>query len=209
MENKSVQDQFVADIYDELKHSSSKVYEFFIECDDNPDLTDFDFIIAIEKESMGLCYIVDYWIESKKIRDSNGCCEVYPIHGKPPSSARGMNPPDYDEKMTRKQIEEHLRTTIMKIITDTTYFKLDKYRGCFVNTKDETAMRKMRLAGMINKAFRPHAKPRNVCCVCDEETQTETPCGHHLCIGCWNKLKNLTCPCCREDIQHIHDDDEY
>jgi len=208
MEHKSVQDQFIADLYDELEGSSSNDYQFNIDCDDNPDLTDFDFIIEIDKERAGLCYKVSYWVESKKIYDSNGCCKVYDIRGRIHNAARGMNPADYDEKMTRKQIEEHLRTTIMQIITDTTDLKLDNYRGCFVNTKDEKEMRKMRLARNRTKAFKPTKDPREVCCVCDDETQTETPCGHHLCIGCWNKLKNVSCPCCRENIQHLCDDEE-
>jgi hypothetical protein len=67
------------------------------------------------------------------------------------------------------------------------------------------------------------------CCVCLDSTKTQTPCCHHLCVGCWGLLKDkdvdiLPCPLCRTDIRQKHlmlarnptyydsdsdDDDEY
>ena len=47
------------------------------------------------------------------------------------------------------------------------------------------------------------------CCVCSEKTFTKTPCGHTLCIQCWERIKptrvcgdefSPLCPMCREDI---------
>jgi len=47
------------------------------------------------------------------------------------------------------------------------------------------------------------------CCVCLESTKTQTPCCHHLCVGCWGLLKDkdvdiLPCPLCRTDIRQKH-----
>jgi hypothetical protein len=52
------------------------------------------------------------------------------------------------------------------------------------------------------------------CCVCKENTQVKTHCGHTLCVGCWDKIKYSCsgcsngcdgcfykkCPICREDL---------
>lgn len=47
------------------------------------------------------------------------------------------------------------------------------------------------------------------CCVCHERTTTKTECNHHLCIQCWDQLKEVEkdnrhafryCPLCREEI---------
>jgi hypothetical protein len=47
------------------------------------------------------------------------------------------------------------------------------------------------------------------CCVCLESTKTQTPCCHHLCVGCWGLLKEkdvdiVPCPLCRTDIRQKH-----
>lgn len=43
------------------------------------------------------------------------------------------------------------------------------------------------------------------CCVCNEETTTQTDCNHPLCIGCFLKIKNShhlnkQCPLCRAEL---------
>ena len=40
------------------------------------------------------------------------------------------------------------------------------------------------------------------CCVCQEKTTTETPCGHKLCILCWSTINDTKprCPMCRKKI---------
>jgi len=42
------------------------------------------------------------------------------------------------------------------------------------------------------------------CCVCLELTETKTNCNHHLCIPCWNQLKNERCPICRREDIHSY-----
>jgi hypothetical protein len=43
------------------------------------------------------------------------------------------------------------------------------------------------------------------CCVCLDNTKTTTPCGHKLCIVCWDKVKvlktKLPCPICRSNLR--------
>lgn len=35
------------------------------------------------------------------------------------------------------------------------------------------------------------------CSVCYESTYTRTNCNHELCVDCWNKINNNSCPICR------------
>lgn len=48
------------------------------------------------------------------------------------------------------------------------------------------------------------------CCVCNEETATETICGHRLCIICWAQVNkvNRKCPLCRNDIKFFAEDSD-
>jgi hypothetical protein len=46
------------------------------------------------------------------------------------------------------------------------------------------------------------------CCVCQEATMTETPCGHQLCMCCWLSLKKMKCPICRASIKYIDNDED-
>jgi hypothetical protein len=56
----------------------------------------------------------------------------------------------------------------------------------------------------------------NDCCVCSVTTNTKTPCRHHLCVECWDRItiqyegvdnKKMSCPICRENIMFIKDDE--
>jgi hypothetical protein len=48
------------------------------------------------------------------------------------------------------------------------------------------------------------------CCVCKDETDTETACGHKLCLICWMNINGISrkknkqprCPMCRESIKY-------
>lgn len=46
----------------------------------------------------------------------------------------------------------------------------------------------------------------NDCVVCYEPTYTQTSCNHYLCVDCWNKLKNNSCPMCRSYLTLKTDD---
>jgi hypothetical protein len=58
------------------------------------------------------------------------------------------------------------------------------------------------------------------CCVCKDETETETACGHKLCLICWMNINGISskknkqprCPICRESIKYKekwYDSDDY
>lgn len=58
------------------------------------------------------------------------------------------------------------------------------------------------------------------CCVCKDETDTETACGHKLCLICWMNINGISrkknkqprCPICRESIKYKEkwvDSDDY
>jgi hypothetical protein len=42
------------------------------------------------------------------------------------------------------------------------------------------------------------------CCVCFDITTTKTDCRHHLCLGCWGKMKKDKCPMCRKKYPRIN-----
>ena len=46
------------------------------------------------------------------------------------------------------------------------------------------------------------------CCVCHDLTSSKTKCNHTLCNECKSKLKNPTCPMCREDIEESDSDSD-
>jgi hypothetical protein len=39
----------------------------------------------------------------------------------------------------------------------------------------------------------------DTCSICNEKTLTKTNCGHSVCVECWSKLKNTSCPLCRQN----------
>ena len=47
------------------------------------------------------------------------------------------------------------------------------------------------------------------CCVCNEKTVTETPCGHKLCIPCWATINETKprCPMCRAKIDYFENEE--
>lgn len=48
-----------------------------------------------------------------------------------------------------------------------------------------------------------------VCCVCQEKTVNETPCGHKLCILCWSTINETKprCPMCRAKIDYFEEEE--
>lgn len=46
------------------------------------------------------------------------------------------------------------------------------------------------------------------CTVCYEQTYTQTSCSHSLCVDCWNKIKNNTCPLCRSELFMSNNNDD-
>jgi hypothetical protein len=85
----------------------------------------------------------------------------------------------------------------------------DRYTGQFTEkkTKSRSQIISNFLIGINNIN-------RNVdtCCVCLCDTITQTPCGHHLCVPCWDSVKRVVvdgdyetpCPMCRAGIEYAN-----
>jgi hypothetical protein len=96
---------------------------------------------------------------------------------------------------------------------------MDRYSGKFIEKGEKKcAMHIMNdfLSGTDNIE-------RNVdnCCVCMCDTMTQTACGHHICVVCWDSIKPVNdkendfgeytmipCPMCRKDITYVDVDEE-
>lgn len=44
------------------------------------------------------------------------------------------------------------------------------------------------------------SETNDICNVCLDDTNTKTKCNHQLCNGCYNKLYQKICPCCRQSL---------
>jgi hypothetical protein len=78
--------------------------------------------------------------------------------------------------------------------------KFDKYVGKFTPDK----FSKVELAKAAKELFTDMMEDLPTCCVCHDPTETKTICNHSLCIICWEQLKQMTCPICREAISYMY-----
>jgi uncharacterized protein with PIN domain len=129
--------------------------------------------------------------------------KVYPLEGK--LFRKGTFPSKYPEYLEKaiKEVSDNLENII-----------LDKKYGHLILTTDRTAMTKYELQKMTPTVFKhlkklQKRKEENVCSVCLEETVTTTPCEHHLCFECWEKLEQKRCPLCRGEIEYEDREEDY
>jgi len=130
-------------------------------------------------------------------------------------------------------------------IKDTVSFELESYRDALVKMSDDISVMKFnKLDGVFYTPDNLHPRYSNFlidkletdmmlfsdeenpqeCSVCLDLTKITTPCGHKLCILCWDNLthikKSLPCPICRKNLRQIeyinnfleeekYEDDEY
>ena len=80
-----------------------------------------------------------------------------------------------------------------------------KYHGNFVS-KDKCS--KQICQKIVFGKFMKNESEDNICSVCLDSTKTKTPCGHTLCIPCWQKLKNNKCPLCRGSISYFQNNED-
>ena len=133
----------------------------------------------------------------------NGNCELRELYRKPLIHCNDIN--DKDKKFNKDDFVMVL-VNLKKTLTEL-YF--DKYYGEF-RTKNDTTFGKefaSLLADIDNVKL-----TCDDCCVCSVNTTTKTPCGHHLCVDCWDRIPNnnadiIPCPICREDIKYINYDE--
>jgi len=81
--------------------------------------------------------------------------------------------------------------------------EIDKARGKFYDKTFENSVMRVRLANLENAVLNPDYATEQVCSCCNEYTETQSRCGHSICIGCWNSLDKLVCPMCRKKIKCI------
>ena len=81
--------------------------------------------------------------------------------------------------------------------------EIDKARGEFYDKTCKLSVMKVRLANLQNAVLNPDYATERVCSCCNEYTETQSPCGHYICIQCWNSLDKLVCPMCRKKIKCI------
>jgi hypothetical protein len=81
--------------------------------------------------------------------------------------------------------------------------EIDKARGEFYDKTCKLSVMKVRLANLESAVLNPDYATERVCSCCNEYTETQTHCGHYICIQCWNTLDKLVCPMCRKKIKCI------
>lgn len=206
--------EFATLIYAEMKEKVEKKEhprcEHIIR-NDNPELEDFDvhmyFGLFTKNGISSSGEKKIFWgvtIASQKIRNNDECdgMETYQIREacRPAYAVEGKEEPE---------IIKHLEDCICDIDAQVARLVPDKNFGVFVDPAHEPSVRQMKMWELQQRVFK-HRKPLSTCCVCDVETQHVTKCGHKLCFMCWNKLKKLTCPCCRAEIddQTNHSDSD-
>jgi len=122
---------------------------------------------------------------------------------------------------------EDFNRVLEEIDNDIVNMKFNKLEGVFYTSDNLHPMMAPPVRSIeenINQLGCDHDHPEE-CCVCLDTTKTITPCGHKLCVMCWDKIKkngrDLPCPLCRanlrnrKSVQHIYPegwvgpDDEY
>lgn len=185
---------------DEAENRNRQEEEVEIETD-NPELSN---VRTIMKISGGFGMMMEYRLlcQSKTIlgnEDDNDPLWIY-VSGKSRWSGKIRWHPE-DNKGLVDEIAEHIR--IASASAEELIF--DKSVEQFVNRTDSKAFRMYRKERLRHSIFadKQSFKSGNMCCVCNEHTTTKTPCGHELCLVCWEQIQgNKTCPLCRHEIRY-------
>lgn len=100
---------------------------------------------------------------------------------------------------------EEVRAVVQEIQTTLNHLKFSKLYGTFSECEkhDDTLLiwKSLIVADNIQWSV-------NECAVCLDETLSKTICGHHLCRGCFQKLKRSKCPMCRQSFTFDDDSDD-
>lgn len=140
-------------------------------------------------------YYIRIYIQSKKIYDENtGGNAIYS------QISRGI---------TKQKLQE-IQLTPVKWLFDKykelncilNNMVLDKLQGLFYDKSCADDTEEISILTMAEDVLNAD-EDIDKCCCCSENTDTKTPCGHSICVLCWNTLENLSCPICREPIRNI------
>lgn len=130
-------------------------------------------------------YYIGIWIESSKINYSGRRGE-YNLY-------------NYKEKLhhyKKETIEKFLQKVKNDILPK---LKLDKVFGKLFLTNTD-GLKLIQKENVGEDVFGFEYSNYEKCSVCYEHTYTHTLCSHSLCIDCWNKIKNDSCPLCRSEL---------
>jgi len=174
-----------ADVKVEMEHS-------------NPELEWVDTYLVLRKEGGSLRSWIK--VESRTIMDNDGNYEDLAINII--LSHDRCNSIDFECSIDA--LASHIIHRSSKL--ETLFF--DKWKERFISRDDEVAMRNYRRERLRQKVFadKKSIQHKKTCSVCYEHTLTTTPCGHDLCLVCWEKLDKKICPCCREAIKYRHNE---
>ena len=100
---------------------------------------------------------------------------------------------------------DNINTALVKCIEHLDNIEFSKPLGRFISKKCTGIPDPMEFQVLMNDLWGLDIDLN--CCVCGEHTNTETPCGHRLCLICWSKnnknkkQKQKVCPMCRANIE--------
>lgn len=177
-----------ADIYEIELPTINKINNMDIICN----LSINKFSAKNKKNKKKNNYSIEFCIESKKISYCDG--NNYILY-------------EFEEKLHPFN-STSINKFLLKIKNDILpKIKLDKVFGKFIHTNDN----KEKIINNDNVGediFGFEYSNYSQCSVCYENTFTCTACTHPLCVECWNKITNDSCPICRNLlIMHSDTDD--
>lgn len=138
-------------------------------------------------------YLISFWLESTKINYTGKRGEY--------------NLFNYREKLSPYKIE-NIENFLQKIKNNILpKLKLDKVFGkLFLTNSDGKKL--IQKDNVCEDLFGFEYSNYEKCSVCYEHTYTYTSCYHALCVDCWNKIENKTCPICRNELIMIDNKDD-
>jgi hypothetical protein len=110
----------------------------------------------------------------------------------------------YIKKLTKYTLKDY-ESVIRIINNDIGVMRFDKLNGV-LTTPEHTHPKLAPHVRYYDELFNVPCDESNPddCCVCLETTKTTTPCGHKLCVSCWNTIKmhkcEVPCPMCRVNL---------
>lgn len=110
----------------------------------------------------------------------------------------------YIEKPKKYTLQNYIQV-LQLINKDIHAMKFDKLEGLFYTPDHSTSLTVPRNEDDKLDFLVCNQEHPEDCCVCLDTTKTTTPCGHKLCISCWNRIKvcqnKLPCPICRGNLR--------
>lgn len=167
---------------------------------DNPDLENLSVSLKIDYDLQlkNLRYMLK--VQSNTIQEDTSSCEWFwfVINGIPYWNGKVS----WDAITLSEDIVDEIAKHIILASENAESLIFDKYNERFISRTCAKSMRNYTKDSLRRSIFsNKKSFQDSICSVCHDPTRTETPCGHHLCLVCWEKLQQKTCPCCRCNIE--------